>query len=293
MSNPMSWQKWIHRKYLQCLHWKERNPHVFLVLTIFGLTSLIMWFNWYWVPERVVAAFLARGYTLEEALVLQGSYGDMFGSISSLFSGIAMVAAISAIVLQSFEFSAQREELSLQRSEMVTANQMNSERLAFDQSNQAYQRRLVLIEQIAEMERLPLREHIERLVVLQRIEKLETVTLKCLTNTLPGGSWKLRGLASSAKRVLESTEEQYEAMLSAFAVLEFLHRVHLSEWTRKEFANFAPFILTHMDALDPIVQIVRQQKETPAPVWTVSFPLLSMEANMMHQEGEIEGLLGR
>lgn len=60
-----------------------------------------------------------------------GQHGDAYGSINALFSGVAMVAAIGAILLQTFEFRHQRMELSL-------TNETNQERLAFDKSVHEY-----------------------------------------------------------------------------------------------------------------------------------------------------------
>jgi len=51
-------------------------------------------------------------------LVERGQFGDLFGSVRALFSGLAFVGLVFAILLQSQELSLQREELRLQRAEM-------------------------------------------------------------------------------------------------------------------------------------------------------------------------------
>ncbi|MEQ8578345.1 MAG: hypothetical protein RIC57_11055 [Balneola sp.] len=48
----------------------------------------------------------------------RGSFGDMFGSINALFSGLALAGVIYAILLQRKELSLQREELKLTRKEL-------------------------------------------------------------------------------------------------------------------------------------------------------------------------------
>jgi len=48
----------------------------------------------------------------------RGAFGDMFGSINSLFSGLAFAGVIYAIFLQSKELELQRKELSLTREEI-------------------------------------------------------------------------------------------------------------------------------------------------------------------------------
>ncbi len=48
----------------------------------------------------------------------RGSFGDMFGGINALFSGLAMAGVIIAIILQKTELILQREELELTRKEL-------------------------------------------------------------------------------------------------------------------------------------------------------------------------------
>ena len=53
----------------------------------------------------------------------RGTFGDMFGSVNALFSGIALIGIIITILLQSNELSLQRNELILTRKEFNTQNQ--------------------------------------------------------------------------------------------------------------------------------------------------------------------------
>jgi len=52
----------------------------------------------------------------------RGTFGDMFGFINSLFSGLAFVGVIFAILLQKSELSLQRRELELTRKELSAQN---------------------------------------------------------------------------------------------------------------------------------------------------------------------------
>ncbi len=63
-------------------------------------------------------AFWAAVFYLESDWTIRGQFGDMFGAINALFSGIALAGIIFAIYLQSQELAAQREELRLTREEM-------------------------------------------------------------------------------------------------------------------------------------------------------------------------------
>jgi hypothetical protein len=58
--------------------------------------------------------FLLRG----KDPVVRGTFGDMFGAVNALFSGLALAGIILTIVLQRKELKLQRIELGLQRSEM-------------------------------------------------------------------------------------------------------------------------------------------------------------------------------
>jgi len=48
----------------------------------------------------------------------RGTFGDMFGGVNSLFSGLAFAGVIYAIFLQQYELRLQRKELRLQREAM-------------------------------------------------------------------------------------------------------------------------------------------------------------------------------
>lgn len=49
---------------------------------------------------------------------VRGTFGDMFGAVNSLFSGLAFAGVIVAIILQSKELKLQREELEQTREEL-------------------------------------------------------------------------------------------------------------------------------------------------------------------------------
>ena len=51
----------------------------------------------------------------------RGSFGDMFGAVNTLFSGLALAGVVYAILLQRRELALQREELSMTRGELRRA----------------------------------------------------------------------------------------------------------------------------------------------------------------------------
>jgi hypothetical protein len=77
----------------------------FVVLIIQISIALIVYFNFESWPDR-------------------GTFGDMFGSVNSLFSGLAFAGVIYAILLQSKELELQREELKLTREELSQSDQV-------------------------------------------------------------------------------------------------------------------------------------------------------------------------
>lgn len=58
----------------------------------------------------------------------RASFGDMFGAVNTLFSGLAFAGVIYAIFLQGKELELQREELKLTRKELEkSANSQNEQ----------------------------------------------------------------------------------------------------------------------------------------------------------------------
>ncbi len=49
---------------------------------------------------------------------VRGQFGDLFGAVNSLFSGLGFAGLLYTIVLQQKQLSMQREELAMQREEM-------------------------------------------------------------------------------------------------------------------------------------------------------------------------------
>ncbi|MCG8252216.1 hypothetical protein [Tenacibaculum finnmarkense] len=72
---------------------------IFLVIIIWGASTILIFFgldNW---SNR-------------------GSFGDLFGAVNALFSGLAFAGLIYTIVLQKQDLELQRNEISLNRVEL-------------------------------------------------------------------------------------------------------------------------------------------------------------------------------
>lgn len=59
----------------------------------------------------------------------RGQFGDMFGAINALFSGLALLGTIYAVILQQRELELQREELMQSRAELAAQNAILAEQL--------------------------------------------------------------------------------------------------------------------------------------------------------------------
>lgn len=59
--------------------------------------------------------YAALIFSNNETLEKMGQFGDMFGGLTALFSGLAFAGMITALVLQTKELGLQRDELKLSR----------------------------------------------------------------------------------------------------------------------------------------------------------------------------------
>lgn len=81
-----------------------------------------------WLLTPIVTSKIVAGLDAD-AMATRGQFGDLFGSINALFSGLAFAGVVVAIWLQREELKLQREELRLQRLE-VAANREELARAA-------------------------------------------------------------------------------------------------------------------------------------------------------------------
>ena len=79
----------------------ERKTVLGVGLAVFG-----MWLVSAWLMTATISSWEVRG-----------QFGDMFGAVNSLFSGLAFAGIVLAILLQRAELQLQREELRLAREE--------------------------------------------------------------------------------------------------------------------------------------------------------------------------------
>jgi hypothetical protein len=89
-------------------------------LTILFIIISVIWLL-FWIAQ--VAYFQSDKLQSTNTLNI-GTFGDMFGSVNALFSGLALGGIIFTIHLQKKELKLQRKELSLTRDEFVNQNEI-------------------------------------------------------------------------------------------------------------------------------------------------------------------------
>lgn len=96
-------------------------------LVVAGLVVVAVILMWFWLP-----AFVPGVSTPE-----RGTWGDMYGSLNALFSGLAFAGLVIAIVLQTQELGLQRRELA------ATREEMEGQKLALQMQTEEMQARAV------------------------------------------------------------------------------------------------------------------------------------------------------
>jgi hypothetical protein len=93
---------------------KEREISLKIYLGVVGYWKLVGLFS------LIFLIWLASYYIIKAHIPvsLRGTFGDTFGAINSLFSGLAFAGIIYTILLQRDELHLQREELKSTREEL-------------------------------------------------------------------------------------------------------------------------------------------------------------------------------
>lgn len=74
----------------------------------------------------VIAIWVISGIALYPDVANRGTFGDMFGAVNSLFSGLAFASLVYTILLQRKELQLQRQELVYTRAELAGQKQQMS-----------------------------------------------------------------------------------------------------------------------------------------------------------------------
>ncbi len=94
---------------------EKNDAYIWWVGGFFASLVIILWL----VTPSIISWIIPIS---EDASAIRGQYGDMYGFINALFSGLAFVGVIVAILLQKEELQAQRKDLELTRNELKQQN---------------------------------------------------------------------------------------------------------------------------------------------------------------------------
>lgn len=104
----------------------------FLPIGIFLVIVLV----WVLCATATLFIFLGPNPSSWTAILTPGEFGDLFGSINALFSGLAFAGLIYTIILQRKELEFQRDELSLTRGEIQGQRiQLEQQTIALNRQN--------------------------------------------------------------------------------------------------------------------------------------------------------------
>ena len=96
--------------------------------------------NLVWVMLSVVIALFLLNLSLVffvDDATIRGTFGDQFGAVNALFSGLAFTGLIYTIILQRRDLAMQRDDLRLQREELVlTRQEMEEQTAEFEKQNE-------------------------------------------------------------------------------------------------------------------------------------------------------------
>lgn len=104
--------------------------------------------------------FNALLFIIFQNLSDSGTFGDTFGAVNSLFSGLAFAGVIYTIILQNKELELQRQELRLQREELVlTRKELARSASAQEQSEASLKDQSETLKKTAKLNALNLEVH--------------------------------------------------------------------------------------------------------------------------------------
>lgn len=105
---------------------KESKSNIGLLIKMICLVVII------WIISTILIIFGLDNWSD------RGTFGDLFGAINALFSGLAFAGLIYTIVLQKQDLELQRNEISLNREELKKTSkaQQNSEKALIEQVEQ-------------------------------------------------------------------------------------------------------------------------------------------------------------
>ncbi len=177
---------------------EEKN---YKFLYILFVVVIVLWTLFEFVPYKLFSTWTDRG-----------TFGDSFGAINSLFSGLAFAGIIYTIILQKNELQLQRQELAFTRKELERSA------LAQEESEKSLKEQSRLMEEQAKL----MREQIEFMekqnIAAKEAAKLEAISTvvsyysqSAASSKNDNWNWSVQATQKASKYV-EILEKQIEQM---------------------------------------------------------------------------------
>lgn len=106
----------------QAIKKNNKNIKETLSVSLLILTVIVIWFLFPWVLNYLTNYFEWNIRAKDDPNL--GTFGDTFGALNTLFSGLAFATLIITLFLQRKELQEQRKELAAQRDEITKANEI-------------------------------------------------------------------------------------------------------------------------------------------------------------------------
>lgn len=90
--------------------WMKKNSHFIIAISILLLVPVVMYTLWYFIDTKIVF-----DENTKNELEMQGSFGDQFGMINALFSGLAFSGIIFTLLLQRKDLKETKESMAHER----------------------------------------------------------------------------------------------------------------------------------------------------------------------------------
>ena len=84
----------------------KNNTNYWALFILIGIVLVLFNISWWWIDSNI------------DCIESRGQFGDKFGAVNALFSGLAFAGLIFTIILQKKELALQREELTQTRDEL-------------------------------------------------------------------------------------------------------------------------------------------------------------------------------
>ncbi|OMF17032.1 hypothetical protein BK131_03395 [Paenibacillus amylolyticus] len=160
----------------------------------------------------------------------RGTFGDMFGAVNALFSGLAFAGLIYTIAVQRQELQAQRNSINMQTEELVLqreAIQMQTEELRLQRLES--QRSADQLEGQKDLSNLQLAMSVVNDLIKTKQERLDTVAVSTQNTGWESGELAFRRIINENKGIAPYSKSLTTYIDLYFYILSFINSYDLKD----------------------------------------------------------------